>query len=81
MGTVDLRCKGNTLHGRATDGTGTIEVKCKRRRCGHRPGAVVLHTFDLHTGAETGTRIFAEPKNQKGESDASHSNTAAVRSA
>lgn len=80
MTIVDLRCEGNTLHGRVTD-ENTIEVKCKRRRCGHRPGVVVLHTFDIHTGELLSTKLWANPKPQKGEGNAPQHASASVRSA
>ncbi len=59
----ELRC-GSTMHARMLDQT-TLEVKCKRRACGHAPGVVVLHTFDITTGRLMGTRKFADP--QKGQ--------------
>lgn len=70
----ELRC-GGTMHGRMLDDT-HLEVKCGRRSCGHRPGTIVLHVFDLTTGNFT-TRKFADPQNTRKEStrDASHSGT------
>jgi hypothetical protein len=57
---MDLRC-GGRLHGRVDEEAGTLEVKCDRRGCGHEPGTVVLHTFDLGNGFLIGTRIFKDP--------------------
>lgn len=31
---------------------GSIEFRCRSRRCGHQPGVVVLHRFDPKTGQE-----------------------------
>jgi hypothetical protein len=66
LSTVDLRCPAGSLYGRVTDGEGTVEVKCKRRWCGYRPGVVVLHTIDLKTGNMVSTKKFAEPRNKRG---------------
>lgn len=62
--TTELRCEG-TLFGVISDDLKTIEVKCKRRKCGHRPGVVVLHTLSLETGKEVSTRRFADPAYRK----------------
>lgn len=71
----ELRCSG-TMFGRLLDET-HLEVKCHRRACGHKPGVVVFHTFDLETGEYTTAR-YAEPRNLKGQTnhDASDSGTA-----
>ena len=60
----ELRCKG-TLHGILEDDH-TIEVKCVRRICGHAPGVVVLHRFNIDTGEYTTSR-FRDPKKGKVE--------------
>jgi len=54
---IELRCLG-TLHG-VLDGD-VLEIKCHRRICGHKPGVVVLHRFNLHTG-EMETRRYKDP--------------------
>jgi hypothetical protein len=77
MAIIDLRCDG-TLYGRLTDDR-WLEVKCKRRRCGYKPGTVILHTIDLRSGEVTKTRRFAEPKNRKDESNGSHHAPSSVR--
>lgn len=59
MEPIELRC-GGTLHGIMREPT-HLEVKCKRRSCGVRPGVVVLHTFDIQTGELTQTRRFRDP--------------------
>ena len=46
---VPLRCS-NDLYGIYDTDNMTIEVKCKRRRCGARPGVVVLHEISLKEG-------------------------------
>lgn len=58
----ELRC-GTTMHGRMLDER-RLEVKCKRRACGHIPGVVVLHVFDVTTGKLIETKKYADP--QKG---------------
>lgn len=74
----ELRC-GTTMHGRMLDET-TLEVKCKRRACGHRPGTVVLHEFNIQTGVLLKTKRYADP--QKGQvSYGSGEPGAAIRSA
>lgn len=74
----ELRCDG-TMHGRMVDAT-HLEVKCVRRRCGHKPGVVVLHTFDLETGNFT-TKKFADPIQKGKVTHGSVKSVAAVRSA
>lgn len=60
--TTQLRCEAGTLYGIASDdATGTVEVKCKRRRCGYASGVIVLHTISLETGLVTQTRRFKNP--------------------
>lgn len=72
---MDLRCDGK-LHGKVDDGV--IEVTCKSRFCGWRPGIVVLHRFDLASGELTGTQRFKNPDGSKNGTD---NDPAAVRSA
>ena len=55
---IELRC-GLTMHGKLDDGL--LEVKCKRRGCGAKPGVIVLHTFDLHDGHLVQTKQYADP--------------------
>lgn len=57
---TELRCEGN-LFGVISDDHQTIEVKCKRRKCGAAPGVVVLHTISLSSGDVTETKRFREP--------------------
>jgi hypothetical protein len=79
MGTINLRCEGN-LYGRLTDNR-WLEVKCKRRACGHRPGTVILHTIDITTGKVVKTDCFAEPRNRKERHNASDQSPASLRTA
>lgn len=58
----ELRC-GTTLHGRMMNEF-MLEVKCKRRACGHTAEVVVLHSFDIRTGKLIGTRKFANPRKE-----------------
>ncbi len=60
---MELRC-GGTMHGRVDVEHLTLEVKCKRRKCGVQPGVVVLHTFDLQTGELLDTKKFADPRRE-----------------
>lgn len=62
--TVQLRCEG-TLYGVISDDHKTIEVKCKRRKCGYAPGVVILHTLSLESGQVTSTRAFRDPTTGK----------------
>lgn len=62
--TTELRCEG-TLYGILSDDHKTIEVKCKRRKCGYDQGVVVLHTLSLETGKVITTRRFADPAFRK----------------
>lgn len=55
---MDLRCS-NKLHCRVLE-DGRVEVKCSSAFCGAKKGVVVLHRFDLHTGAVE-TRRYKEP--------------------
>lgn len=59
---MDLRCEG-TLHGRVEDNI--FEVKCHRRMCGHKPGVVVIHVFDLTSGDLLETKKYADPRNER----------------
>jgi hypothetical protein len=74
---MELRCEAK-LHGIVEDGQGTLEVKCDSRFCGHRPGVVVLHRFNLATGEVT-THRFANPPIPK-EQHGSCEQRAAIRS-
>ncbi len=58
---TELRCEGN-LYGILSDDHKTIEVRCKRSRCGAAPGVVVLHTISLSSGEVTDTKRFREPR-------------------
>lgn len=62
--TTQLRCEG-TLYAVLSDDHLSIEVKCKRRKCGYAPGIVVLHTILLETGQVTSTKRFKEPNIRK----------------
>jgi hypothetical protein len=60
---MDLRCPSGILFGITDDGH-TLEVKCKSNRCGHQPGVVVLHRFNIVTGVATTLR-FKDPANKE----------------
>ena len=57
---IELRC-GPRLHATVIDDH-TIEVKCNSRWCGAVDGIVVLHRFDLRTGAVETSKYKAPPK-------------------
>lgn len=76
---IELRCHG-TMHAKLDLSRGRLQVKCVRRTCGSKPGVVVLHTFDLHTGDMVGTTKFADPVPRKAK-DGSQQPGPAVRSA
>jgi hypothetical protein len=59
----ELRC-GTTMHGRMLSDH-ELEVKCKRRACGHKPGVVVLHVFDIRTGNLVSTKRYADPQKEQ----------------
>lgn len=61
---VELRCD-NRLHGVLTD-DGQVEISCPSSFCGHKDGAVVIHTFDAITGDWIGTHIYKDPSTLKG---------------
>jgi hypothetical protein len=55
----DLRCDNGILFGVLDEGY--IEVKCRSAYCGHAPGTVVIHRFDLATGELQYTSRFKDP--------------------
>lgn len=58
---MDLRCDSGILHARLLPGA-VLEVACKSRRCGKKPGNVVLHEYSFETGELLRTRVFQQPK-------------------
>lgn len=77
MHSIELRCDG-TLHGRLSEGR-WLEVKCKRKICGSRPGNVVLHTIDIESGKVVKTQVFADPNTTKEKTNAVDCASVAVR--
>lgn len=70
---IPLRCS-HDLYGVFDSDTLTLEVKCKRRRCGARPGVVVLHMISLQegqVGEVVSTKRFADPKMKEGKNNGS----------
>jgi hypothetical protein len=61
---VELRCDAKILHGIVDEEDGTIEFVCRSRNCGWQPGGgvVVLHKFDVNTGALVKTTRLTEPE-------------------
>lgn len=59
---MKLRCdRSGVLFGIADEATGTLEVACRGKRCGHGPGIVVIHRFDLSNGKVLKTMRFSDP--------------------
>lgn len=58
---IELRCEGN-LYGVYDAEKHTLEVRCKRRAHGARPGIIVLHTISLETGKVVGDRKYKDPR-------------------
>lgn len=61
----ELRCDNGIKFGNL-DGE-FLDVKCRSAYCGHAPGTVVIHRFDLANGALLYTSRFRDPgtKNRK----------------
>ena len=55
----ELRCDNNILFG-ILDGD-FLDVKCRSQYCGHAPGTVVIHRFDLATGDLLYTSRYKDP--------------------
>lgn len=66
---MELRCPNGIKFGELSKEF--VEVKCRSRRCGARPGVVVLHRFSVATGNLLQTRRFRDPAfEDKEEADA-----------
>lgn len=78
---MELRCP-HKLHGMLVSDE-VLEVKCDSKFCGHEPGVVVLHRFDVRTGELIETKTYKNPDLGTGRStDNAHRNdSAALRSA
>lgn len=61
---MELRCEGR-LFGVLSEDHSTIEVKCTRRKCGYKPGLVVLHQLSLSTGQVKATNIYQDPSHRE----------------
>jgi hypothetical protein len=80
MAGIELRC-GSSLHGVLIDDK-TLEVKCRRRKCGSEPGVVVLHRFDLRSGRLISTNLYRDPITKEvTKTNGTSSQLAGVRSA
>jgi hypothetical protein len=58
MEALDLRCDYKK-HGELKDGI--LYVKCSSRFCKHEPGVVVIHRWDVLTGARLEDQRFRDP--------------------
>jgi hypothetical protein len=77
---MELRCDSRILHGiMVTEGSGVLEIPCRSRWCGKRPGVVVLHRFNVCSGELIETLRFSEPELSKEGSNGARPSTA-VRS-
>ena len=56
----ELRCGSKILHGVLDEDI--VEVSCRSKWCGKRPGVVVIHRFNKNTGELLNTQRFQEPK-------------------
>lgn len=54
----ELRCPNGIKFGELTEEF--IEVKCRSRRCGAKPGVVVIHRFN-HQGSLIATQHYRDP--------------------
>lgn len=63
---MELRCPA-VKHAELTE-TGLVEVSCRSRWCGKKPGIVILHRFNAETGELVETLKFKAPPthDQKG---------------
>lgn len=61
---IELRCDMR-LHG-FLSGDGVLEIACRSRLCGHEPGVLVIHQFDVHTGEFLGTNRYKDASELKG---------------
>jgi hypothetical protein len=59
---MELRCPNGIKFGELS--TEFIEVKCRSKRCGAKPGIVVLHRF-THSGELVKTLRFRDPAFRK----------------
>jgi hypothetical protein len=58
---IELRCDNNIKFGELFEEDGVLEVRCRSSRCGHEPGVVVVHGFDVETGKLLGTEKYRDP--------------------
>lgn len=63
---MELRCDHGILHGTIGE-FGLIEFRCRSKRCGHEPGVIVIHKFNVLTGQMVQTSLFAEPIMERNE--------------
>lgn len=56
---MDLRCPTRLQAVLHEDGV--LEVRCKNNRCGHAPGVVVIHRFNIKTGDLIDTKRYRDP--------------------
>lgn len=78
---MELRCP-HKLHGMLI-AEGVLEVKCDSKFCGHGPGVVVLHRFDVKTGELLETKSFKNPDlgTERSTDNGNRNDSAALRSA
>lgn len=62
---IELRCDNGIKFGELFEERAVVEFRCRSSRCGHEPGVIVLHEFDVETGKLLGTDLYREPSVEK----------------
>lgn len=78
MAPNELRCPNGIKFGEMSDQF--LEVKCRSKRCGARPGVVVIHRFD-HQGRFIETKQYRDPAFRNEVKDNATRNSPSLRSA
>jgi hypothetical protein len=63
---IELRC-GAKLHGIMDERNHAIEIRCRSKFCGYRPGVVVVHRFSTLDWELIDTRVFRDPNKERNE--------------
>ena len=78
MAPIELRCPNGIKFAELTGEF--IEVKCRSRRCGARPGVVVIHRF-THQGSFIETKQYRDPAFRNEVNNHATRNSTSLRSA
>lgn len=76
----ELRCDSFKLHAIVTD-QGLIEIQCRDKRCGYKPGISILHRFNPESGELISTLKFNDPPRKGENKDGFASRNDSLRSA